>query len=67
MDEIDSNQQKQIDRLEDHAKENKTTDFAQWLTLACLGLSLLAYINMVLVSVINNQASTIQAITQKCR
>ena len=66
MDEIDQNQQKQIDKLQEHANDNKQVDRIQWLAIATL-VGALLYMNMGLFSVLNSQANTIHKIAEVCR
>lgn len=67
MDEIDAHQQTQIDKLEAHAEINKTTDFWQWLMILAIGVGLLLYLNIGLVSVLNSQATMMQKMMEKCK
>ena len=67
MDDIDSKQQAAIDQLQEHAKDNRTTDRAQWVTMAVVAVSFLVYINMGLISVLNSQADSLKKVAESCK
>ena len=64
--EIDKNQQSQIDKLQEHADENKQVDRILWLAIATLVVALL-YMNVGLFSVLSSQANTMHKIAEVCR
>ena len=66
MDEIDKRQQEQIDDLHSKAEKNRNTDNAQWGAIIVAVAVLALYLNLVLLSVINQQQHTLNAVIMKC-
>ena len=66
-DPINARQDQQLEQLHEAAKDNRKTDILQWLALALVGLALAVYVNVVLVSALNIQGSTIRTIIERCK
>ena len=66
-DPINARQDQQLEQLHEAAKDNRKTAILQWLALALVGLALAVYVNVVLVSALNIQGSTIRTIIERCK
>ena len=59
-------QDQKIEQLTEHAKDNRTTDNAQWVVLFGGLLFLALYMNLIMGSVIRAQSAALQEAVHRC-
>ena len=66
IDDVDKRQQKEIDNLAMHAETNKRIDMFQWIAIVAIGLGIMVYLNICLVSALKLQVENISKLVDIC-